>query len=96
MNLPLMTSSRWMGCDTSRGSVPSDRSELMASNPNAMPSTGPSNTTSPANEGKVWPLMPGISGELVNRSVNTGMRWPVTTICSPMVEAMSRKLPATA
>ena len=58
-NLPLMTSSRWMGCDTSRGSVPSDRSLLMASKPKAMPSTGPRNATRAANEGKVCPLMPG-------------------------------------
>ena len=36
-NLPLMTSSRWIGWDSSRGSVPSDRSPLMASNAKARP-----------------------------------------------------------
>ena len=36
-NLPLITSSRWIGCDRSRGSVPSARSPLTASNANAMP-----------------------------------------------------------
>ena len=39
-NLPLMTSSRWMGWDSSRGSVPSERSPLMASNAKASPSSG--------------------------------------------------------
>ncbi len=71
-NLPLMTSSRWMGCETSRGRVPSDRSELMASKPKAMPRTGPSSATSPANEGKDWPVMPGMDGDVVNRSGKTG------------------------
>ena len=40
-NLPLMISSRWMGCDTSRGNVRCDRSLLIASNPKAIPSRGP-------------------------------------------------------
>ena len=39
-NLPLMTSSRWMGCERSRDSVPWARSELTASNPKAMPTRG--------------------------------------------------------
>ena len=39
-NLPLMTSSRWIGWDSSRGSVPSARSLLIASKANASPSSG--------------------------------------------------------
>ena len=39
-NLPLTTSSRWIGWDRSRGSVPSARSPLIASNANARPSSG--------------------------------------------------------
>ena len=40
-NLPLMISSRWIGWATSRGSVRWARSPLIASNPKAMPSSGP-------------------------------------------------------
>ncbi len=41
-NLPLMTSSRWIGCDSSRDSVPWLRSLLIPSNPNAIPTSGTS------------------------------------------------------
>ena len=39
-NLPLMTSSRWIGCERSLGRVPCARSPLTASNENARPSSG--------------------------------------------------------
>ena len=39
-NLPFTTSSRWIGWESRRGSVPSARSPLMASNANANPSSG--------------------------------------------------------
>src|SRR5829696_8548185 len=41
-NLPLMTSSRWIGWASSRDSVPCARSELMPSKPKAMPTSGTS------------------------------------------------------
>ena len=82
-----------MGCETSRGRVPSERSLLMASKPKAMPSTGPSSATMPANDGNCWPLMPAMEGEMVNSSGNTG-------ICPVGVRgiwlAASRRLPETA
>ena len=40
-NLPLITSSRWIGWATRRGKVRCERSPLMASKPKAMPSNGP-------------------------------------------------------
>ena len=46
-NLPLITSSRWIGWDSSRGSVPCERSPLIESNMNARPSSG---ATSPMND----------------------------------------------
>ena len=51
-NLPLMTSSRWIGWASSRDSVPWLRSLLMPSNPNAMPTSG---TSSAANATVVTP-----------------------------------------
>ena len=53
-NLPLMISSRWIGCDTSRGSVRWARSPLMASNPKAMPSSGPRIPMNSWNAGTLW------------------------------------------
>ena len=44
-NLPLITSSRWTGWASRRDSVPWLRSELIPSNPNAMPTSGTSSTT---------------------------------------------------
>src|SRR5918992_5281096 len=50
-NFPLITSSRWIGWERSRGSVPCARSPLIASNPNAIPSSGAMKPTRAMNEG---------------------------------------------
>src|SRR3972149_4893905 len=52
-NLPLMTSSRQIGCESRRGSVRSVRSLLMASKPKAMPSSGPRKATKSTSGGGV-------------------------------------------
>ena len=69
-NLPLMTSSRWIGCDTSRGRVPSARSELIASKPNAIPSSGPRKPTSATNDGS-WAVVMFELGFAVKSARNT-------------------------
>ena len=51
-NLPLTTSSRWIGWASSRGSVPSERSPLTASKANARPSSG---ATIPMKVNTLWP-----------------------------------------
>ena len=63
-NLPLITSSRWIGCERRRGRVPCARSPLMASKPKAMPSSGASSDTSPTNDGTG-------SAPMVKRARNT-------------------------
>ena len=55
-NFPLITSSRWIGWDSSRGRVPSERSALMALNPKAMPTSGPRKPTSCTNGGSDWSM----------------------------------------
>ena len=54
-NLPMITASRWIGWETRRGRVRSERSPLIASNPKAIPRSGPSRPTSAANEGTCEP-----------------------------------------
>ena len=44
-NLPLITSSRWIGWERSRGSVPSWRSLLIASKAKMIPSSGATRAT---------------------------------------------------
>ncbi len=63
-NLPLITSSRWIGCESSRGIVPWARSPLIASKPKAMPSSGARKPTSPTKDGTG-------SAPMVNRARNT-------------------------
>src|SRR5690606_18521018 len=79
-NLPFTTSSRWMGCEISLGSVCSARSWLIASKPKAMPSSGPRNPISATNDGIR-------SGDCVNSSRN-GL------VVSVAADAASRRKPA--
>ena len=74
-NLPLITSSRWIGWESSRGSVPWARSPFTASNPNDSPSSGATRPKNPATLGSVASFARiGTGG--VNQNSAMKMAWP--------------------
>ena len=84
-NLPLITSSRWIGWERSRGRVPRARSPLTASNANAIPSSGPTIATKSDADG-IWTPVSATFGAKENIDRNSEER---SVICEAAVRIAS-------